>query len=203
MKDLGVTVDSNLNFSSHIAQIASKAFQRSNLFFRVFKCRDRDFLVAVFKIYIRPLVEYCSTVWNPYLKKDIKLLERVQKRYTKRIPGLAELSYTERLNILGLESLEIRRLRDDLSMCYKIMNGLVNIPVDDFFSLPPPGQTSTRAKNSKKLFCNFSRLDCRKYFFGNSVVPVWNSLPESVVSAPSVESFRTRLRNHDLQGFLS
>ena len=203
MKDLGVTVDNELNFSKHISQIAAKAFQRSNLFFRVFKCRDRDFLVAVFKIYIRPLVEYCSPVWNPYLKKDIQLLQQVQKRYTKRIPGLAHLSYPERLNRLGLESLELRRLHSDLSMCYKIMNGLVNIPLEEFFTLPPPGQSSTRARNSQKLFCQFSRLDCRKYFFGNSVVSAWNSLPEFVVSAPSIECFRSRLRKHDLQTFLA
>ena len=203
MKDSGITVDNELNFSKHISQIAARAFQRTNLFFRVFKCRDRDFLLAVFKIYIRPLVEYCSSVWNPYLKKDITLLERVQKRYTKRIPGLSKFSYPERLNLLGLESLELRRLHSDISMCYKILNGLVNIPFEEFFSLPPPGQIGTRAQNSRKLFCKFSRLECRKHFFGNSVVPAWNSLPESVVSASSIECFRSSLRRHDLQAFLT
>ena len=203
MKDLGVTIDSELNFSSHIAKITTKAFQRSNLFFRVFECRDRDFLVAIFKVYIRPLLEYCSSIWSPIFKKDMIAIERVQRQFTKRVPGLAEHSYMERLQILGLETLELRRLQSDLCMCYKIVNGKIDVPFHEFFVLPPQSQENTRAKNSRKLFCQYSRSNCRKNFFSNSVVPVWNDLPEYLISAPSIDSFKVRLRKYDLQRYLS
>ena len=59
---------------------------------------------------MRPHLEYCIQVWNPYLKKDVVLLEKVQKRATKMISELRHLSYDQRLHKLGLISLEKRRI---------------------------------------------------------------------------------------------
>jgi len=47
------------------------------------------------KAYVRPVLEYASNVWAPYLVKHINALEKVQKHFTKRIPSLANLSYPE------------------------------------------------------------------------------------------------------------
>ena len=69
-----------------------------------------------FITYIRPLLEYNSVVWNPHKKDYISLIENVQRRFTKRIPSLHLLSYSERLAMLNLEPLELRRLRFDLVM---------------------------------------------------------------------------------------
>ena len=59
-------------------------------------------------------LEYCEQLWAPYLRKDVLALERVQRRFTKMIPGMKSLLYEERLRILGLHSLEFRRMRGDL-----------------------------------------------------------------------------------------
>ena len=78
-------------------------------------------------------MENCTTVWNPYLQRDINLVEKVQRRFTKRVPGLSELTYAERCEILNLDTLELRRLRNDLVYCFKMVRNDVNVDVHDFF----------------------------------------------------------------------
>jgi len=57
--------------------------------------RDLTSLVEAFTIYVRPILEDCSVTWNPMLKKDIEALAKVQRRFTKRIPGLKDLTLSE------------------------------------------------------------------------------------------------------------
>ena len=102
--DLGVLLDSNLRFIKHHRLIANKAHHRASLILRTFKSRDRYLLFKAFTVYVRPLLEYCSPVWAPVYKTDIDIIERVQRRFTKRLFGLSSLSYVERLNVLGAES---------------------------------------------------------------------------------------------------
>jgi len=69
--------------------------------------------------------------------QDIDAIERVQRRFTKRLRGLGNYSYSERLHLLKLASLELRRLYIDLIWCYKIIFGLVNLSPSDFFQFSP------------------------------------------------------------------
>ena len=92
MKDLGVHISDDLKFSVHIDKMVAKAHRMAGLIFKCFMCRDHDFLVQMFKTYVLPLLEYCSTVWSPQGLESIKKIERVQRRFTKRFPGLAEMS---------------------------------------------------------------------------------------------------------------
>ena len=71
--------------------------------------------------YLRSTFEYNSVTWSPMLTKDIVCIEKVQRRFTKRLPGLKNLTYQGRLNHLNLITLELRRLHLDLTMCYKII----------------------------------------------------------------------------------
>ena len=68
------------------------------------------------------------------LKKDIETLEKVQRRFTTRIPGLKDLTYCQRLARLKLDSLELRRVRLDLMFAYKLVLGLTDLKLSDFFS---------------------------------------------------------------------
>ena len=121
---LGVIMDLKLNFCDQIASVTRKAHQRANLIHRCFLSREKDSLILAYKIYVRPILEYCLNVWSPSLKRDILFIEAVQRRFTKRLPGMSNISYHVRLNLLKLESLEIRRLRSDLILVYKILFGL-------------------------------------------------------------------------------
>ena len=68
--------------------IAAKAHQRANCILRTFVSKDINLLMRAFIAYVRPIVEDCSVVWSPSLKKDIELIEKVQRRFIKRLPGL-------------------------------------------------------------------------------------------------------------------
>ena len=76
-----------------------------------YKIYRKSFIVPLYKSIVRPYLEYCIQTWSPYLRKDIDMLEKIQKRATKLIPGLRVLRYEERLKECGLTTVETRRLR--------------------------------------------------------------------------------------------
>ena len=78
---------------------------------KCFQSKRLDCLVKAYVTYVRPLLEYNSPVWSPHWAKDIRTLERVQKRFSKKLPALHDLSYSDRLERLGIERLEARRIR--------------------------------------------------------------------------------------------
>ena len=133
VKDLGIYISDDLKFSYHIDKIVSTAYSRIQCIFRTFSTNRPSFLCKMFCVYVRPLLEYNTAVWNPYLHKDVQKVESVQRFFTKRIPGLAHISYLNRLSRLGLETLELRRLKFDLLEVFKIVNGIVDLNFDDFF----------------------------------------------------------------------
>jgi len=94
-KDLGITFDSYLSFTTHITFITCTANQRVNLLFRSFLTRNRSVLVKAYVTYVRPILEYNSVVWSPYKIGDVSCIEKVQRSFTKRLPGLNNLTYRE------------------------------------------------------------------------------------------------------------
>ena len=96
-KELGVTVDNSLKFQTHINGIVAKAHARANLIYECFISKDTRTLVKALKTYVRPLLEYCSCVWSPYLQTPNRQIESVQRRFTKRLPGLHSVSCVNRL----------------------------------------------------------------------------------------------------------
>jgi len=157
-------------------------------------------LIRAFITYVRPLVEYCTPVWYPHSAKDIRLIESVQRRFTKRIPALEDLSYADRLKLMSLDSLELRRLRFDLRMVYKIMNGLIDLPANDFFICSPC--TSTRRADFK-LFKPLCVHSARFNFFSVRIINCWNRLPTNVKCASSYNSFCNLINKIDFNQFLS
>ena len=101
-KDLGVVVDSQLKFEEHITRIVKKANSVMGMIRRSFLYLDKDMFKKLFIAMVRPHLEYGATIWNPHLKKQITLIENVQRRASKQIPGLAHLSYRERLQLIKL-----------------------------------------------------------------------------------------------------
>eukprot|EP00061_Rhincodon_typus_P008708 g31569.t1 len=89
-----------------------------------FEYRSGDVMLTSYRILVRPLLEYCVEFWLLRSRKDIIKLKRVQKRFTRMLPGVECLSYEEQMDKLGLLSLERRRLTGDLMEVYKIMRGV-------------------------------------------------------------------------------
>ena len=100
--------------SLYVNDIVRRAHQRANFILRCFVLPDVDLLVCAFVTYVRPLLEYNSSVWSPSLKRDITLIEQVQGRFTKWLRGYQDLSYDERLKQHNLDTLELRRIKSDL-----------------------------------------------------------------------------------------
>ena len=96
--------------------------------------KEKSLIVPLYKAIVRPHLEYCIQAWSPYLRKDIAMLEKIQRRATKLIPGLGDIRYEERLKECGLTTLETRRLRGDQIEVFKILNGYENIDSNVFFS---------------------------------------------------------------------
>jgi len=191
--DLGVIVSNNLKPASQCAKAAAKAMSVLGMIRRHFKKLDAEDFLLLYKTYVRPHMEYCVQAWSPHLSKDVQCLEKVQRRATKLVSGLREKTYEERLAILGLTTLENRRLRGDLIETYKIITAKERIDHRQFFQLAANPQLRG---HSLKLYKHRSRLDTRKYFFSQRVISSWNSLPQSVVDATSVNTFKNRLDNY-------
>ena len=92
---------------------------------------EKSFIVPLYKAIVRPHLEYCLQAWSPYLRKDIDMLEKIQRRANKLIPGLRDLRYEERLKECGLTTLDTRR-GDQLDV-FKILNEYENIDSNPFF----------------------------------------------------------------------
>jgi hypothetical protein len=198
-RDLGVIVASDLSSCAHITAIVAKAHQRANTILRCFVSRDVDLLLRAYVTYVRPLVEHDSVVWSPFLKQDIEMVERVQRKYTKRLPGFQNYSYLERLKLLNLTSLELRRLHTDLIWCYKIVFGLVDLNFDEFFDW-------SRAVNTRghsfKLYKHHNSSNTRAKYFSERVVDPWNSLSDTVVNFSTLATFKRTVKQTDLSKFI-
>ena len=153
---------------------------------------DTPFVFNTCKCYliVRPHLEYCIQAWRPYRKKDIDKLERIQRRATKMIPKLRDLSYESHLLQCGLTTLETRRLRGDEIEVFKIVNGYEDVDRNMFFKLKEGSRTRGHKVALIKEQC---RLDMRKYSFSQRVINEWNKLSNDCVNASSVNLFKNRI----------
>jgi hypothetical protein len=198
VRDLGIQLASNFKFSAHCSQLTLKCVIMINCIFAQFYTRDVKFLLSLFSVFVKPILEYGSEVWSPHLLKDIRMIEKVLRKFTKRLPGYNSLSYEDRLKALNLRSLEESRIIKDLILTYKLVHNLLPANAHDFFIFAT--NSATRG-NSLKIQHQFTNLDLRKYFFSNRVVPVWNSLPDNVVTSISLRDFKNRLGSISFQQF--
>jgi len=92
-------------------------------------------LLKLYKTLVRPHVEYSVSAWSPYYVKDKALLERIQHRFTRMVPGLKSLPYEERHDRLGIWTLEERKNRADLLEVFKLYKGWSSTQFGHFFTI--------------------------------------------------------------------
>ena len=192
LRDLGVLVSTSGSWTNHINLIVEKAKGVSSWVCSVFKSRQEEVMVTLYKSIVWSHLEYCCPVWNPHKIADIKKLEDVQKQFTSKIAGLQDLNYYERLSALNLISLQRRRERYILIHMWKILYGEVP-PLSSFkFNEPsrlgiqavlPPLRRGTRQAIQTRYDESFAMTG-----------PVlWNVLPAHLHTISKFESFKTAL----------
>ena len=200
-RDLGILITPNLKFEAHAEHAAAKASSVMGQLKRTFNYWTKHTFKILFSTYVRPHLEYAATVWSPYRKKDISTIEKIQRRATKTVPELRNLSYHDRLIELNLTTLEERRLRGDLIQFFKWYTGsnIINLQNN-----PKRAAALTRSGPASGLRMKphcFSRQDIstcalRENFFTHRTIPIWNSLPVNVVASKSINMFKIRLDKH-------
>ncbi len=210
-RDLGVMVPSDLRFSEHADMCAKKGLQRVGILLRKFDQLPTRALLDLYKSTVRPVLEYASEVWNVQQAGDVARLEKVQRTFTRRIlkqpprwlpatttgNGHDVLSYDQRLQRLGLESLETRRQRKDLVMVYKVVNRLNALDFGRFFQMAPVPQVGLRSVASRHSIHlappGIVRTLARRHAFAVRTVGTWNRLPPMCVTATTAKHFRLLL----------
>ena len=172
----------------------NKANRVAGLLFNSFKHIDLNCFRNLYCVFVRPLLEYGSVVWYPTKIKDVDAIERVQRKTTKKAPGLRNYSYEERLRLLQLPTLEERRYRGDLIHIFKIIRGFVDVRWANAIKskhqdLIGPKTRGHKLQYNKESFKDSNRMN----FFVNRVANNWNSLPENIVMAENVNQFKAQL----------
>ena len=143
----------------------------------------------MYKSLVRSILDYGGSVYYPSTKKNIQLIENIQRRATRIVPELRGLTYSERLKSLKLPTLLYRRKRYDLIQLYKIVHGYEDIKPEKFFEF---NENCTRSHLFK-----IQKKGCKKNLRLNSFpmrcINQWNSLSEDIVSSDTVLKFKTRL----------
>jgi hypothetical protein len=185
-KDLGVIIDNQLKFTDHVNTTVTKANKILGMIRRSYKFLDKDSLLMLFKSLVRPHLEYAHSVWTVTYKKDMTLLENVQRRATKMVPDLKCLEYEDRLRSLKLPSIAYRRIRGDAIEIFKYTHNMYWVPNTPL----KQALTTTTRGHDLKLHLQRSNTRARQNFFSLRTVQMWNSLPEEVVMSPTINVFK-------------
>merc|ERR1711911_421879 len=190
-KDIGVLLDSSLKPSKQCAEAARRANAILGEISRAFHFRDRFVYVKLYKKYVRSHMEFSVSAWYPWSVANKEALERVQTRAVAMVSGLTRTTYKERLEEIGLMSLETRRIRFDMIETFKMLNSFSDVDYTSWFNLIPPTARQTRSNTGyMNLERSFARTQVRENFFSVRVPPIWNSLPDDIKKSRTIQSFK-------------
>ena len=183
VKDIGLEVDANVNFSSHCSDISKKDSQRVNMILRAFLSRDFKFLIRVFKVFVCPMLEYAAPIWFPNLIKSKFCLENVQCKFTKLVfyrcfQDKSNESYTNRLALAQLDSLENRRFKFDFVFVFKIFCGDIDLNFAEFLTVDNKPKRNHHCLQLKSI--NYPANNIGRYNYFNRTHRIWNNLPRDI-----------------------
>ena len=187
-KYLGLHIDQKLNFNSHVDTTVKKANSVTGFLRRNFRHCNRHIKQATYFTYVRPVVEYAATAWDPHTQRNINKIEMVQRRCARYVTGdfSRTSSVTAMLNQLKWPSLSDRRLQSRLAMLYRIRFNLVDIAWQSYVSK----LTSVTRGHGSRL----RTIQCSNDTYASSFFPRtckdWNSLPEDPACSSSLDAFR-------------
>ncbi len=195
VKDLTVQTDNMSSPSAQCTEAANKVRRLIFLIKRSFQDLSKSAFIPLYEALVRPHLQYGKQACSFNLVADINHIERIQRLATGWVTGMRHLHYEERLQRLGLHSLQRQRLRANLFTVFKIFKCLFDIDPNLFSFLPLDGAYEGTPSSYSKVRRR------RGTAFSVRVAKYWNTLPASVVSAPSVNVFKKRLEKVWTEGF--
>ena len=195
-KYLGITIDSKLKWNVHVDSTYNKANNTLAFLRRHLTSCPPAIKERCFKTYVRPILEYGSSVWDPYLKKDIEKLEKIQRRAARFVKNDYRYtsSPTQLMDGLGWVPLAERRAQAKVKVLYKANNNMLHIPLNHLVL----NKSSTRRAGENYLLPR-SNTDTHLHSFYPNTLRLWNFLPKHIKSAATLESFTNELDNVKLR----
>ena len=172
-----------MHFGYHNPQQTYQANPVLGVLKKSYNTRDKMTICTLYKDMVRSHLEYGNAIWGLFYQKDILKVESIQRRATKLISELRDKTYEVRLKELEVSSLVYRRRRGDMIMMFKVMYGLVRM--DSSILLTSAILGRTRGHNTK-VYKSHAVKTARSNSFSQRVVTNWNTLPNYVVNAPSL-----------------
>ena len=206
VRDLGIIIKNDLKFSNHIEQLVAKGSKIVHCLFRNIYSNDISLWIKVYKMFVLPIMEYCSPVWSPYLIREIRKLEDVQRTFTRILyyrifpdqnyPHSLP-SYKIRLQELNMKSLFYRRIRADLILGFKILKGELRLRPSRYWVFRPTyGRRSGCLFGPPGLGKLNRQLRCNHFFFRSCK---WlQQLPPSLLSLSDSTRFKKALDKFDI-----
>ena len=191
LRDLGVTMVSDLPWTYYILDITSKARQKAAWVLSVFHSRSPEIMLTLYKSMVRSLLEYCCTLWSPTKVTDIQEVENVQKIFTTKIAGMSELNYWERLKKLSLFSLQRRRERFIILHMWKILNAKTSNDLSIEFVFRPRLGNLAKIPLCKRTSSAFHRT-AYEHSFAVMGPKLWNCIPYNLNSIKNMDLFKMR-----------
>jgi hypothetical protein len=188
--DLGVVVNPTLKPAAQCRKAARTAQTVLAQITRAFHFRDRHIFMRLYTQYVRPHLEFATPAWSPWLAQDVELLEKVQRQAVGMVSGLQGRTYEDRLEELGMVTLEERRHQTDMAQVFKIVHGIDDVNKDTWFQALPSDRVTRAAADPLNFKRGACRLDCRRNFFSQRVLEHWNIIPVDLKNAKSVTAFR-------------
>ncbi|KAL5250292.1 hypothetical protein ACHWQZ_G016138 [Mnemiopsis leidyi] len=191
-RDLGVYLSDDCTWSYHINKLTAEARKMAAWVLGAFRYRSAVTMITLFKSLVRSKLEYCCPLWNPTKIGDIQLIENVQKQFTRKVIGMCDFDYWERLEKLKLLSLQRRRERYSIIHVWKMLNDRApnNIGLETYNSLRLGIKISIPKYNHQAQKSYSTAYDNS---FGIKAARLWNLLPKSVNSHTTLEPFKVAL----------
>ena len=189
--DLDVTKTCDSGHSSQCSAMAAKAAKAAYVIRKTLQTRNPNLLWPAFQCYVILIIMYASSSWSPSLAKDAEIIERVQRRFTKCLRGMRNLSYKERLNTLNVLTLKNRRILADMVLTYECLHDRLNCS---------PADIGLAFSNFHCDYYSHHRLYQRRAVYNTNVAlfsfrapTQWNKLLPKITCSSSLQIFKKSL----------
>jgi exonuclease III len=200
LNDLGLQVQDNLLWDSHIRSIVSKA--NKYLYFIIRALGFHAPVKAKKTLYlslVRSQIEYGTIIWSPFTKTNLELIERVQRKATRYICNYANLNYKERLTRCDLVPLSSRREILDVQFAHKGRSGVLGEDIRTLCTNRPHRRNVRLDRGNSKIRAHSFQTETFSHFYTNRLPSIWNGLPEAtrvLAYIPKSTIFKSMVRRH-------